>query len=235
LGTEQLRAPYCCCNKEGDGGANPLATDTGEHILKLGGTAADAVVAVQTVLGLVEPQSSGLGGGAFIVYYDANTGKTTTIDAREKAPAAATEDRFSDFTDFFTPWQSGLSVGVPGTPRMMEYMHERFGKLPWQRLFVPGKTLAQKGFKLTERTSSQVEGLLERNYLLGYSCDEGDRLFFRDPTAFEYFVNTDDCTAKPAGTLMRNKAYANTLKALAQNGTDAFYYGPIARDIADAV
>ena len=210
--------------------ANPLATEAGAKILKLGGTAADAMVAVQTVLGLVEPQSSGLGGGAFIVYYDAKTGKTTTIDAREKAPAAATEDRFSGL-GFSVAWQSGLSVGVPGTPKMMEYMHKRYGKLPWQRLFVPAKVLAQKGFKLTERTSSQVADLLDENT----GCGDDERLYFRDPAAFEYFVNTDDCTAKPAGTLMRNKAYANTLKALARKGADAFYYGPIAQDIADAV
>jgi gamma-glutamyltranspeptidase/glutathione hydrolase len=210
--------------------ANPLATKAGADILKLGGTATDAMIAVQTVLGLVEPQSTGLGGGAFIVYYDAKTGKTTTLDAREKATSAATEDRFNSLS-FTSAWQSGLSVGVPGVPRMMEYMHNRYGRLPWQRLLVPAKTLAQKGFKLTERTSSQVAGLLARNP----SCEDGERLFFRDPTAFEYFVNTDDCTAKPAGTLMRNKPYANTLKALARRGADAFYYGPIAQEIADAV
>lgn len=210
--------------------ANPLATEAGAKILKLGGTATDAMIAVQTVLGLVEPQSSGLGGGAFIVYYESKTGITTTIDAREKAPSSATEDRFVGL-DFFNAWQSGLSVGVPGTPKMMEYMHNRYGKLPWQRLFVPAKRLAQKGFQLTERTSSQVAIALGRND----SCEDGERLFFRDPTAFEYFVNTDDCTAKPAGTLIRNKAYANTLKALARHGADAFYYGAIARDIANAV
>lgn len=215
--------------------ANPLATEAGEHILKIGGTATDAMIAVQTVLGLVEPQSSGLGGGAFIVYYDARTGKTTTFDAREKAPSSATDDRFLDDSGnalgFSNAWQSGLSVGVPGVPRMMEYMHDRYGKLPWQRLFVPAKTLAQKGFKLTERTSSQVAGLLAANA----SCAEGERLFFRDPAAFEYFANAEDCTAKPTGTLMRNKAYANTLKAIAQKGADAFYHGPIAEDIAEAV
>ncbi len=214
--------------------ANPLATEAGAKMLKLGGTAVDAMIAVQTVLGLVEPQSSGLGGGAFIVYYDAHTGKTTTLDAREKAPAGATEDRFlADGTSigFFNAWQSGLSVGVPGVPRMMEYMHKRYGKLPWQRLFVPAKTLAQRGFKLTERTSSQVAGLLARNP----SCEDDDRLFFRDPAAFTYFVNSDDCTAKPAGTMMRNKAYAKTLKAIAKKGADAFYCGPIAQDIAAAV
>ena len=115
--------------------ANPLATQAGAKILKIGGTATDAMIAVQTVLGLVEPQSSGLGGGAFIVYYDAKTGKTTTIDAREKAPEAATEDRFSGLQTLrlLIAWQSGLSVGVPGTPKMMEYMHQHYGKLPWPR------------------------------------------------------------------------------------------------------
>ena len=97
--------------------ANPLATAAGEQVLRTGGTAADAMIAAQTVLGLVEPQSSGLGGGAFVVYHDAATGTTTTIDAREKAPSAATEDRFEGL-GFFTAWQSGLSVGVPGVPRL---------------------------------------------------------------------------------------------------------------------
>lgn len=215
--------------------ANPLATAAGAHILKSGGTAADAMVAVQTVLGLVEPQSSGLGGGAFIVYYDAKTGKTTTIDAREKAPAAATASRFlfegGSALGFSTAWQSGLSVGVPGVPKMMEYMHNRYGRLSWKQLFVPAKTLALRGFRLTERTSSQVAGLLANNL----SCADDDRLFFRDPAAFKYFVDTTTCTAKPAGTLMRNTAYADTLKAIAKSGSDAFYYGPIAEDIADAV
>ncbi len=214
--------------------ANPLASEAGARILKMGGTATDAMIVVQTVLGLVEPQSSGLGGGAFVVYYDAKTGKTTTIDAREKAPAAATEDRFledGDSIGFFNAWQSGLSVGVPGVPRMMEYMHQRWGRLPWWRLFIPAKNLAQGGFRLTERTSDQVAGLLERNS----SCEEGERLFFRDPAAFNYFVDAEECTAKPAGTWMRNMAYARTLKKLARRGADAFYCSGIAHDIAAAV
>lgn len=214
--------------------ANPLATETGAHILKLGGTATDAMIAVQTVLGLVEPQASGIGGGAFIVYHDAKTGKTTTIDAREKAPAAATEERFlinGTTMDFNSAWQSGLAVGVPGVPKLMEYMHNRYGRLPWQRLFVPAKTLAQQGFKLTERTQTQVAELLANNA----SCEDGKRLFFRDPKAFAYFVDAADCTAKPAGTLIKNKAYADTLKAIAQGGADAFYHGPIAQAIVAAV
>ena len=214
-------------NKEMVVTANPLATAAGAKILKLGGTAADAMLAVQAVLGLVEPQSSGLGGGAFVVYYDAKTGTTTTIDAREKAPDSANEDRFAGL-GFFAAWQSGLSVGVPGTPRMMEYMHEKFGRRPIQTLYVPAITLAQDGFPLTQRTSDQVAGLLARNS----DCD--NRLFFRDPTAFEYFTNAD-CTAKEAGTLMVNKPYAKTLKAMARNGSDAFYTGEIAANIANAV
>jgi len=109
----------------------------------------------------------------------------------------------------------------------MEAVHHRYGRLPWKPLFNPAKTMAQKGFELTERTSSQVAGLLERNT----SCDE--RLYFRDPTAFAYFA--EDCEAKPAGTLMKNKAYANTLKAIANKGSDGFYIGKIAEDIAAAV
>jgi gamma-glutamyltranspeptidase/glutathione hydrolase len=207
--------------------ANPLASEAGARILRRGGTAADAMVAVQTVLGLVEPQSSGIGGGAFVVYYDASTGTTTTIDAREKAPASAQEDRFAGL-GFFSAWQSGLSVGVPGTPRMMEYVHQRFGKLKWRKLFRSATRLAEKGYPLTQRTSDQVAGLLSLNP----SCDF--RIFFRDPAAFEYFANPD-CSAKPAGTLIKNPAYAETMKTLARDGADGFYHGSIAENIAAAV
>lgn len=210
--------------------ANPLATDAGEQILRTGGTAADALVAVQTVLGLVEPQSTGIGGGSFVVWYDADTGETTTYDARETTPMTATEDRFAGL-GFFTAWQSGLSVGVPGNPEMMEVVHAAHGRLPWQRLFVPAKVLAQGGFAMTQRTADQVNGLLSNNP----SCT--DRLFFRDPVAFAYFTNGDttDCAAKPAGTIMRNKDYADTMKELARDGADAFYEGELAKAIVDAV
>ena len=207
--------------------ANPLATAAGVSVLRRGGTAADAMVAVQTVLSLVEPQSSGIGGGAFIVYYDADTKKTITIDAREKAPSAATEDRFAGL-GFFDAWQSGLSVGVPGVPRMMEYMHEEYGKLPWKTLFWRARRFAKEGYALTERTSDQVAGLLARNP----SCS--DRLFFRDPEAFEYFANPD-CTAKPAGTIIKNEDYADTLRKIQLLGADGFYKGVVARDISRKV
>ena len=208
--------------------ANPLATAAGEAVLRRGGTAVDAMIAAQTVLGLVEPQSSGLGGGAFVVYYDARRDRLTTIDAREKAPAAAGEDRFVGLS-FATAWQSGLSVGVPGVPRMMEHLYREHGRLPWPALFWPAYQLARDGFALTERTSSQVAGLLANNP----SCDQ--RLFFRDPTALAYFADPDTCVAKPAGTLVTNPAYAHTLAKLAWYGADAFYHGPIAADIAAAV
>lgn len=211
--------------------ANPLATAAGVSVLRRGGTAADAMVAVQTVLSLVEPQSSGIGGGAFIVYYDADTKKTVTIDAREKAPGSAREDRFQAL-DFFNAWQSGLSVGVPGVPRMMEFMHEKYGKLPWKSLFWRARKLAREGYPLTQRTSDQVAGLLALNS----SCT--DRLFFRDPVAFSYFVDAGsgpDCSAKPAGTIIINDAYDTTLRILQNLGADGFYEGNIAADIAAAV
>ncbi len=213
--------------------ANPLASKAGADVLKKGGTAADAMVAVQTVLGLVEPQSSGIGGGAFVVYYDAKTGTTTTIDAREKAPASANEDRFVRFTQpggggFFAAWQSGLSVGVPGTPRMMEYVQNKYGKMKWEDLLKTAEKLAKKGFLLTDSTSSEVAGLLARN------SDCENRLFFRDPTAFNYFATS--CTeAKPGGTKMKNPDYAKTMETLAKKGADGFYYGEIAKNIAAAV
>lgn len=214
--------------------ANPLATEAGAQILKMGGTAVDAMVAVQLVLGLVEPQSSGIGGGAFVVYYDASTRRRITVDAREKAPASATAHRFlvkGSPVEFVNAWQSGLSVGVPGVPRLMDFMHKRYGRLPWQQLFSPAVTLAQQGFELTARTSEQVAKLLKRNS----SCSDGARLFFRDPVAFEFFADSEHCTAKPAGTWMVNKAYADTLNTLAEKGADAFYSGPIANDIVAAV
>lgn len=119
--------------------ANNLATDAGKKMLAAGGSAVDAMIAIQTVLSLVEPQSTGIAGGAFVVYYDGESGAgLTTFDARETAPANATENRFVDADgnslDFFDAWQSALAVGVPGVPRMMEDLHMKYGKLPWADL-----------------------------------------------------------------------------------------------------
>lgn len=207
--------------------ANPLATDAAAQVLRRGGSAVDAMVAAQTMLGLVEPQSSGIGGGAFVVYYDAASGETITYDAREKAPAAATEDRFVGL-GFLTRWQSGLSVGVPGVPRLMEQMHDEHGLLPRSETFGPALARAVKGFEITERTSSQVARWLGFNP----SCEE--RLFFRDPAAFDYFANPD-CTPKAPGTAVQNIPYAETMLTLATAGDSGFYGGEIAENIASAV
>lgn len=214
---------------------NPLATSAGAKVLENGGNAIDAMVAVQTVLGLVEPQSSGLGGGAFAVYYDASNNKTTTFDAREKAPAAAKGNRFlnadGESIGFFTAWQSGLSVGVPGTPKMLEVMHKKFGRLSMKGLLNPAIELAENGYPLTQRTSDQVQGLLNRN-TEPFSCEK--RRFFRDPTAFTYFANPD-CSAKEAGTHIINTGYANTLKQFLKHGSAGFYKGDVAEKIVKAV
>ncbi|MEM7274029.1 MAG: gamma-glutamyltransferase family protein [Actinomycetota bacterium] len=207
--------------------ANPDATLAAIKVLRRGGNAVDAMIAAQAMLGLVEPQSSGMGGGAFVVYYDARTGTTTTFDAREKAPAAATEDRFEGL-GFFGAWQSGLSVGVPGIPMLLEEMHDRYGSQEFSSLFWDAQRAAREGFPLTERTASQVATFLSFNP----SCD--NRIFFRDPVAFEYFANPD-CTAKPAGTIVTNRAYAQTLIRYGRGGAAQFYERGIARSIVDAV
>ncbi len=215
--------------------AHPLATAAGMRVLEAGGNAVDAMVTVQAVLGLVEPEASGLGGGAFAVYHDASTGTTTSFDARETAPAAATPERFLDEEGeplgFDRGWQSGRSVGVPGVPRLLEVMHARYGALPWADLFEPAIEIARRGFSFTGSTEYETAKLLAKNP----SCEPGERLFFRDPAAFAYLVDADSCTAKPAGTRVRNPDYATTLEALARGGADAFYRGAIASDIVAAV
>lgn len=211
--------------------ANNLATDAGKKVLAAGGTAVDAMVAIQTVLGLVEPQSSGIGGGAFAVYFDGTNGKLTTFDAREKAPSEATETRFQDADgaslSFFNAWQSALSVGVPGVPRLMEDLHAKYGMLAWADLFEDAKELATNGFNLTQRTENVANVLLSFNP----SCKAGERSFFRDADTFDFYIDNATCSAKPAGTLVTNPEYAATLESLATGGADAFYSGTIADDI----
>jgi len=213
------------------------ASEAGIKIIEDGGTAIDALVAVQSILGLVEPQSSGLGGGSFAVYYDSKTKKITTFDGREKAPSSATEDRFTEFTSppfgFFSAWQSGLSVGVPGTVKLLEVMHEKYGKKHWSKLFDDAISFAENGFEVTSRTANSVASLLGYNAMLGY--EDCDRLLFRDPTAFEYMADPETCTGKLAGTIVTNAEYAETLKAIRDHGAEAFYSGDIAEAIAAAV
>lgn len=203
--------------------AHPLAVEAGAEVLAQGGTAADAMVAVQAVLGLVEPQSSGLGGGAFLVWHDAATGTMTTLDGRETAPLAATPTLFQDDTGaplgFFDAVVGGLSVGTPGTPKLMEEAHNRWGRADWADLFAPAITLAEKGFVVSPRMADSIAG-------------DADRLQRFGPTA-AYFLPGG--TPLAAGDTVQNPAYADTLRQIAALGTDAFYTGPIAADIVTTV
>ena len=203
--------------------ANPHAVQAGADVLAAGGTAADALVAVQTVLGLVEPQSSGLGGGAFLVWYDAASGELTTIDGRETAPLGATPTLFQDENGermgFFDAVVGGRSVGTPGTPALLEMAHEKWGKAEWARLFDPAITLATDGFAVSPR----LAGLVAR---------DAERLA-SDANAAAYFL--PDGAPLQTGVTLTNVAYADSLKAMASQGASAIYTGDIADAIIDAV
>ena len=205
--------------------ANPLAVEAGARVLREGGTAADAMVAVQAVLGLVEPQSSGLGGGAFLVWYDAGTGELTTLDGRETAPLAATPTYFQDGAGeplgFWDAVVGGRSVGTPGTPRLMEEAHRRWGTANWGGLFEEAIELADEGFAVSPRLASLVEEEMEEGRLQ------------TDPTAAEYFYPGG--TPVAAGDTLTNAPYAATLRRLADEGADVIYEGEIAEDIVRAV
>ncbi|EDM72164.1 gamma-glutamyltranspeptidase [Roseobacter sp. AzwK-3b] len=203
--------------------ANPLAVGAGARVLRAGGTAADAMVAVQAVLGLVEPQSSGLGGGAFLVWQDGETGEITTLDGRETAPLAANPRLFQDKNgeplDFYDAVVGGLSVGVPGTPALMQEAHERWGRSDWAGLFDEAIQLSEEGFEVSPR-------------LAGMVALDALRLSRFEATR-EYFLS--DNSLLEVGEVLRNPAYADTLRTLAQEGAGAFYAGDIARDIVAAV
>ncbi|WP_298438058.1 gamma-glutamyltransferase [uncultured Jannaschia sp.] len=203
--------------------ANPLAAEAGAQVLRDGGSAADAMVAVQAVLGLVEPQSSGLGGGAFLVWYDAATGETTTLDGRETAPMAATPTLFQtedgEPMGFFDAVVGGLSVGTPGTPMLMEEAHRRWGRASWSGLFDDAIELAEDGFAVSLRLAELVTG-------------DAERLAVAPATA-AYFLPNGAPLQK--GETLRNPAYAATLRALAAEGTDAFYSGEVAEGIVATV
>ncbi len=202
--------------------ANPIATAAGVEILKKGGTAIDAAVAVQLALNQVEPQSSGIGGGSFIVFWDAQAKKLTTYDGRETAPAAATERRFLK-PDGKTMGRDeavigGHSIGVPGTLRVLDMAHKAHGKLAWAKLFDPAIKIADDGFAVSPR----LNGLL---------TDE-QALRGLPPGATLYY--TAEGKPKSVGTVIKNPAYAKTLKLLAKKGADEFYMGAIAKDIVKA-
>ena len=203
--------------------AHPLAVEAGYATLKRGGAAIDAAVAVQMVLNLVEPQSSGIGGGAFILHYSAGESRLAAYDGRETAPAAARADRFIG-TDgqpqkHLDAVVGGKSVGAPGVLRALELAHRKHGKLPWAELFQPAIRLASEGFPLSPR----LHRLLGWVRLPGRDADMR-RLYYRD-----------DDTPKPIGTMLKNPALADTLRQIAARGANAFYAGEIARDIAGKV
>ena len=203
--------------------AHPLAVEAGAAVLSAGGSAADAMVAVQAVLGLVEPQSSGLGGGAFLVWYDADTGDITTLDGRETAPLAATPTLFQgpdgEPLGFFDAVVGGLSVGTPGTPALMAEAHTRWGALPWGVLFEDAIRLAEEGFAVSPRMAESI-------------AEDAERLSTFKATA-DYFLPGG--TPLAAGDILVNAAYGHTLRLLAAHGADAFYTGPVAQDIVATV
>ena len=199
--------------------ANPLATEAGREMLRAGGSAVDAAIAVQLVLNLVEPQSSGIGGGAFLVHWSQKDRRILTLDGREVAPAAATPDRFMKADGkpmaFYEAVVGGRSVGVPGTPRLLAEAHKRWGKLPWARLFEPAIRLAEQGFSVSPRLS----GMLAQEKHLA-----------TNPAARALFFDGDG-KGLAVGTVLSNAAFARTLRTLAESGADAFYAGAIAEDI----
>lgn len=202
--------------------ADPLASEAGREMLRAGGSATDAAIAAQLVLGLVEPQSSGLGGGAFLLHWDEGKQALQSYDGRETAPAAARPDRFlkdGKPMGFTFAVQSGLSVGTPGLPRLIEEAHKRHGKLPWAKLFEPALKLAREGFEVSPRLY----------YSLRWFGSSG-----LSPAARRYFFD-ETGSARPIGHRLKNPEYAATLEALAEGGADAFYSGPIADAIVEAV
>ncbi len=201
--------------------ANPLAAQAGREILAAGGSAVDAAIAVQLVLNLVEPQSSGIGGGAFLLHWD--NAKLVALDGRETAPAAAKPERFlgpdGKPLKFYDAVVGGRSVGVPGTLRLLEAAHKRWGKLPWAQVIAPAIRIAEEGFTISPR----LNGLLSRETFLQ-----------NDPIARVYFYQADG-TPKPVGTVLKNPAFARTLREIAEMGADTFYSGDIAADIVASV
>jgi len=205
--------------------AHPLATRAGYDVLAAGGSAADAAVAVQMVLTVVEPQHSGLGGGGFALYWDAGLGELASFDGRETAPAAATPDYWlgenGEPLEFWEAVVGGRSVGVPGTPALMEALHARYGRLPWGELFAPAIALAEDGFALSPRLAEDIAEAAEH------------RLGDIAPASALYLHQ--DGTPLAAGETLRNPELARTLRLLAAEGTEPFYAGSIARDLVAAV
>ena len=203
--------------------AHPMAAQAGREILRRGGNALDAAITAELVLSLVEPQSSGIGGGAFLVYYAKNTGAIDTYDGRETAPKSANPSMFLDEKDNPIKWHDasigGLGVGVPGLLKMLELAHKEHGRLAWKDLFQPAIALARKGFPISERLARQIKSANQLSL---------------DPNSKSYFFNADG-SPKEAGTILANPEFADTLTQVANNGAKAFYTGKIAKSISYAV
>lgn len=201
--------------------ANPLAAEAGREMLRKGGSAIDAAIAMQAVLTLVEPQSSGIGGGAFIMLWDGK--KVHAYDGRETAPAGATQQLFlrADGKPMAFPEAQigGRSVGTPGVLRALEMAHKKTGHLQWAELFEPAIRLAEQGFAISPRLHSLIAA---------------DRYIAQSPDMAAYFLNADG-TPKATGTLLKNPALADVFKRIAKEGPDALYQGPIADEIARKV
>ncbi|MCC4286793.1 gamma-glutamyltransferase [Vreelandella aquamarina] len=200
--------------------ANPLATDAGYQVLKAGGNAIDAAVAVQMVLTLVEPQSSGIGGGAFLMHFDG--ADVQAYDGRETAPAAVTGELFMEDGEplpFMEAVASGLSVGVPGTLRMLEQAHAEHGQLAWQELFTPAITLAEEGFAVSQRLHTSLAN------------DE----YLRENDLAQAFYYSADGEPLEVGTTLKNPALAAILRRIAEEGSTAFYEGEVAEDLVEQV
>jgi gamma-glutamyltranspeptidase/glutathione hydrolase len=203
--------------------AHPLAAEAGLAILRKGGSAVDAGIAVQMVLNLVEPQSSGLGGGGYILYWGAGSKQLASIDGRETAPAAATPELFLDADGKPLPrdaaMASGLSVGVPGALAALALAHDKYGKLPWAELFEPAIALARDGFPISPRLAKMLAEAAPQSFA---------------PAARAYFFDAQG-RPWPVGYKLANPALADTFETIARDGAKAFYQGDIAKDIASTV
>lgn len=207
--------------------ANPLATRAGADIIRAGGSAVDAAIAIEAVLSLVEPQSSGLGGGGFMVYFENATNTLSVYNGRETAPASATPDRFlvdGKKMGYLDAKHSGLSTGVPGMVSMLQLAHRDYGVLPWQGLFDAAHALARDGFEISPR----LHGMINR---FGPYLPKDPAL---GPTDVYNYLHDDDGVALPVGHVLKNPAYAATLETIAANPTD-FYSGELAQEIVTAV
>ena len=224
-------APLGCATSDGPilpkkyaiSAANPHASRAGLGMLRAGGSAVDAAIAAQAVLTLVEPQSSGIGGGAFLLHYSRKAREVEAYDGRETAPSAAGPDLFLGADEkplkFYDAVIGGRSVGTPGVLRMLELAHEKHGRLSWARLFDPAIALAANGFQISPRL----------HYFIGRA-----KGLKRYAAARRYFF-TPDGKPKPAGSILKNPDYAATLRLIAKRGADGLYLGPLARRIVNAV